>query len=416
MQSIAHTEKGFQMSTTTTELRQRVRRTVEKARSIAEMDGFNTDPELQRNFDRAMNDAKRLRDDADEAELGDARSALGSVIFGNSGHEVMTVAGPEVRELMRPIDPAKGLVQHCEIPLNIQKRLEYPILGSDAAHTYGSYAIPTSLDAAVSMSLLSQSGVLEANPRIIRTATGELLNVPILASDITNVGYRAEGAAALQGTPALSELPLHAYSLAGYVTVSQEFLTDAISGGGPAFVGELCGRALGQKLALELAVGDGSDHVDGLFHGATTGKTAAAKTVFTANELLELRASTPAAARKNGRWVFSDAAYNAALLFLDANGQYLIHPDASAAVGGSLWGQEVHIDAFGPALVTTNKVVVYGDIGSAYVVRFSGNLEVTRSDDIGLTEFVSWMSVFRFQVKVDAGFTSATDAKALTLS
>jgi len=397
------------------ELRNKKVRSIAAARSVAETDGFGTDSELDLQYTRHVEDAKRYAKLMDESELVDSRMALGDVIFGNTGHEVMTVAGPEVRELMRPIDPAKGLVQHCQIPLNIERRTEYPILGSDAAHTYGSYAIPTSLENAVSMSLISQSGVLDASPRIIRTATGELLNVPVLTTDAT-AGYRLEGAAALQSTPALSQLPLSAYSLSGYVTVSQEFLTDAISGGGPAFVGELCGRALGIKTALELAVGDnGSGHVDGLFHGATTGVTAASKTVFVADELLALRASTPAAARKNGRWVFSDAAYNYALTFKDSTGAYLIHPDVGAAVGGNLWGQPVHIDAYGPALVTTNKVVVYGDIGNAYCVRFAGNLEVTRSDDVGMTEFVSWMSVFRFQVKLDAGITSATDAKALTL-
>ena len=397
------------MSTT----REMKMRSLAAARSVAESAAFaNGEVAAERQYQRHISDAKKY---SVEIENSEARSKLGFAIWGGQHAEVMTVAGPEVRDLMRPIDPSRGLVQHAEIPLNVERRQEYPILGTDAANTYGSYAVPTTLENAVSMGLVSQSGVLDAMPRIIRTTTSEPLNVPLLDTEITNVGYRAEGAAALQGTPVLSQLPLRGYALSGYVTVSQEFLQNALGGGGPAFVGELCGRALGIKLATELAGGDGSSHVDGLFHGATTGKTCAAKTTFTSDELLALRASTPAAARKNGRWVFTDAAYNQALTFKDDSGMYLIHPDVGAAVGGSLWGQPVHIDAYGPACVSGYKIVVYGDIGNSYVVRFCGNLEVTRSDDVGVTEFVSWLAVYRFQVVVDAGFTSATDAKALTL-
>jgi HK97 family phage major capsid protein len=300
----------------------------------------------------------------------------------------------------------------ASIPLEF--RTEYPVLTSDSSHTYGSYATPTTLARECVIALVSESAVLDAQPRILRTTTGETVDVPVvLSGGLPSATYRAEGAAADQDTPVFSKTTLHAYHLSGYIEVSQEFLTDALSGDAEAIIGRIIGAGLGSKLATELAVGDGSDHVDGVFNAPTQGVPAAASETYTADELLALRASVTSANRKGARWLFSDAAYSLALTMKASDGTYLIQPSPTANAFDTLWGQPVHVDAYGPALTTGLFPVLYGRFDQAYCVRFAGNLEISSSDDV---KFTSWTRTYRYGVRVDAGWLDTAAVKAIELS
>jgi HK97 family phage major capsid protein len=183
-----------------------------------------------------------------------------------------------------------------------------------------------------------------------------------------------------------------------------------------ALVGNLCGRALGQKLALELAVGDGSDHINGLFHAAGSGKTAASPTTFSADELLELRASISGANRRRGVWIVSDAAELVLLTMKDGEGRYLLQPSIAAGMPDTLFGKPLHVEANGPAVEAGGKPVVFGNLRDGYVVRPVGGIEVTRSDSASTDAFVSWLVTWRFQLRVDADLLVPGAVKALTMA
>ena len=103
-----------------------------------------------------------------------------------------------------------------------------------------------------------------------------------------------------------------------------------------------------------------------------------------------------------------------ALQLIDDNGNFMIQPGINGDGADTLWGQKCLCDPYGPALTASKHVVLYGDFSNAFVVRFVGNLEVTRSDQAGLTEFVSWISVYRYQVTVDSGYVTS-DVRSLKM-
>lgn len=365
---------------------------------------------------RALNDAVALRSELDAAlvelarqrEIDEARGAM----FGNGLSRAATPEDAQLRELARPVDTSRPMMQSATVPL-ADLRLEYPFTTTDAAHTFGSYATPTSLYGAVIAGLLDESAILQAGPLMIPTQTGEPLTVPVLGTD-ASADYRAEGAAATQSTPVLGKTALTAYNLSGYVQATDEFLKDAP--GAETFVGTLCGRALGQKLALELAVGDGTDHVNGLFHAAASGKTAVSATTFAADELLALRASVTGANRRRGVWVISDAAELILLQMKDGEGHYLLIPSIAAGVPDMLFGKPLHVEANGPAVAAGTKPIVFGNLTDGYCVRPVGGIEITRSDAASTEAFVSWLVTWRFQVRVDADLLVPGAVKALEMA
>ena len=366
--------------------------------------------DIQRQLDDDLNERRRTGFD-------EARNRAAGIIAGTTtGVEDMT-AGPtpeQLREFTRPVDTTKPMQQSLSIPIDIRRieqRLEYPLAVGDTSNTYGADAMSVSVTSAVLAGLVGQSAILDAGPKIFRTPTSELLVVPT-AADIT-AAYRAEANPATQDTVVMSKLELSGFHLAGYTEVTSEFEQSALNGGGPAFIGELCGRALGVKTATELAVGsDSGSTICGAFHAPTVGVTSGATTSYTYADLIALRQSVSPAARRNGRWVFSDAAMTLALQLTDENGNTIIKPGANADGADVLMGQKCGVDAYGPALTATQNVVLYGDFSNSFVVRFVGNLEITRSDTAGTTEFVSWISVYRYQVTLDAGYITS-DVKSL---
>lgn len=352
-----------------------------------------------------MHDAQEREHVADD----DAKQRALAILDGS----VPAADSDELREFYRPVDPSRPMQQYISVPLDLrhlEKRVEYPLALGDTTYTFGNYGVGSTVASAMMTGLTGQSAILEAGPKVFRTPTAEPLVVPT-ATDIV-AGYRAEGVTAAEDTVVLSKLTLSGFHLAGYTEVTSEFEGSALNGGGPAFVSELCGRSLGVKLATELAVGtDASDTICGAFTAPTVGVTAVASTSFSAQELRALRQSVPPAARRKGVWVFSDAAMAHALQLIDDNGNFMIQPGINGDGADTLWGQKCLCDPYGPALTASKHVVLYGDFSNAFVVRFVGNLEVTRSDQAGLTEFVSWISVYRYQVTVDSGTSRVTCAR-----
>ena len=379
------------------------------------------DPQSTREeADKSTRDACALRLQLDAAlieqrhdeELTAARAGMEHILRPVGDH-VPTILDPAIRDLVRPVDPNLPMQQRVSLSLaGLQTRTEYPFAAGDASHTYGSYAVSSDVYGEVIMGLMNESAVLAAGPQMIPTATGNPLTVPTLATEAV-AGYRAEGSPATQTTPVLGEAPLSAYNLAGFVQATAEFLTDAAVAA-PAMIGQLCGRALGIGLATELAVGDGgSGHITGAFVGATSGKTAASKTTFTFAELQDLRASVAAPNRRAASWLFSDGAELILLKMVDNDSRPLMQPAVAAGLPDTLMGKPVYIDAYGPAVGAGLKPVLFGDFRQGYVVRPVGTLEITRDDSVG---FVSWVSTWRFQARVDAGILLAGAIKALTMA
>ena len=365
--------------------------------------------DIQKDLDGDLNERRRTGFD-------EARQRTASIIAGASGNSNLA-GGPtdeQLREFTRPVDPNKPMHQSISVPIDlrsIEQRLDYPLAMGDTTNTYGNFGVGLSISKAMLSGLVGQSAIISAGPKIFHTPTAEPLVVPTAADILSD--YRAEGSPATQRTVAMSKLELSGFHLAGYTEVTAEFEGSALNGGGPAFVGELCGRSLGVKLATELAVGtDAADTMCGAFHAPTVGVTSGSATSYALSDLLQLRQSVSPAARRRGQWVFSDAAMSQALQLTDDNGNPILAPGTNADGADMLWGQRVFTDPYAPALTADENVVLYGDFSNSFVVRLVGDMEVTRSDQVGLTEYVSWISVYRYQITADSGYVN-DDVKAL---
>lgn len=321
------------------------------------------------------------------------------------------IDSPELRSLVEPINPSGQLVRTATIPMT-ELRTEYPLLAGDGgAGAYGSYAVATKVSDPL-VALVNESAVLQANPMVLRTQGGEPLRVPMVESgNIPTATYRTEGEAATETDAILTKADISTMNISGWLEVSQEFLSDSAIGDAHGFVMGLCGKALGMKLGAELASGDGSGAITGVFHDPTTGVTAG-KVTPTVDELLALRASVSPANRRGAHWLMSDAAVSHYLTAKDATGQYLLQPDIAGGAFARLWGDPVVVEPYGPALSSGLFPVLYGRMDQGYVVRFAGPLQIEATDAYSYT---SWLRTYRFQVRVGAGYLDPLAVKAIEL-
>ncbi len=222
---------------------------------------------------RAETDAIALRQAIDDAHLElaegrevdearEARESVASIVHGNSR------AGSEFRSLLAPIDPEGQLNRTITLP--IETRAEYPLLTTDTgSQSYGGLAVGRSIYPSPVSAMVSESGVLQAGPLLIRTTSGEELDVPyVLSTGLPDAAYRLEGSDAAEATIVLSSALTIPKDIAGYCTVSEEWFSDAGIADAEAFVSSLIGKGLGVQLATELSQGSGTAHLSGMFNAS----------------------------------------------------------------------------------------------------------------------------------------------------
>lgn len=379
-----------------------------------ELDGADNEA-----YNRATDEVARLDAaivEARKQELVANVTREGAAKFAGDGRSQSTNTGSEFRSLLEPINPEGGHLNRT-VTLPIESRLEYPLLASDTgSQSYGGYAVGRSIYPSPVTAMVSESGILQAGPLVIRTTSGEQMDVPYVASSgLPDAAYRLEGVDAAEATIALSHVETIPKDIAGYCQVSEEWFSDAAIADAEGFVSGLIGKGLGVELATELSQGAGTTALSGMFNasvGTPTGVTAATTNGFTMGELLALRASVSAANRNGAKFIFTDYAYSHLLLLTDDAGQYLLQPSTSAAPQDTLFGYSVFVDAYGPTVAATNHVAVFGRIEDAYVVRFVGGLTIESSDAPG---YLKWVRTFRYRVRVAAMPLSSAAAAALVM-
>jgi HK97 family phage major capsid protein len=259
--------------------------------------------------------------------------------------------------------------------------------------------IPTTILGRVLFHANATSGVLACNNTVLRTATGEQINIPYLSVDGT-AASTAQGSAATESDPHFLYPVLNAYRKDGWYGVTKEFLDDAVIDV-EGFLAEAAGRSLATLIASDAAAGDGSGNPAGInYTGSeptTLGVTSASATTFTMDDLITLWASVPAGARARGEFVAGDTAWLIIHKMKTDDGAYLLTPSKSSAAADTLFGCPLHNDAWYQACTTGLIPVTFGDM-SNFWVRYARGVEFSRSDDMNFTSFES---VFRFALWFD---------------
>lgn len=250
------------------------------------------------------------------------------------------------------------------------------------------------------MGIQDASGVLEADPTIVITNHLRDIQIPVLSVDaVATAGVEGSDATATETDG--SAVTLGKFRYDGKFSVSAETIM-AAEYGVDELMATYASRAVANRVAEMLAMGDGTTEPGGAFVESTLGTTAASQTAVTAKEMLEFTKTLSKGYRKTARLVVSDALHTQMLEWTDDNGAYLLR---SLEGGGYTFaGKPVFLEpqADQGGVSAAEVHAVYGDF-SGMIIRMSPML--FHKDDSN-----PLVVVYRFAIWLDS---LVADANAL---
>lgn len=263
--------------------------------------------------------------------------------------------------------------------------------------TAGGYTVPTSFFSRLVAHLIEVSGVLQAQPTVLNTASGENIQIPKTTAHST-ASIVTEGTAIGEDDPVFGQITLGSFKYGNMTQLSRELLTDT----GVDLEGYLAmqtGRALGNALGDHLVNGTGTGQPRGVITDSSQGVEGAtgAGGKFTADDLIDLFFSVIAPYRMSAScmWLMRDATIAEVRKLKTAEGQFLWQPGLQAGVPDLILGKPVVTDPFVPAIALGAKSVVFGDF-SQYFVRTVNGIRFERSDDFAFgSDLVSFRGLYR---------------------
>jgi HK97 family phage major capsid protein len=256
--------------------------------------------------------------------------------------------------------------------------------------------------------LIEVSGILQAGPTVLRTSTGEQIQVPKTTAH-SSATLTAEAATIAASDPVFGQIPLDAYKYATLIQVSNELVNDT-SVDLMGYLAMQAGRAAGNAFGTQAITGTGTNQPNGLATAATTGVTGGAGVTgaFTADNLIDLMFSVIAPYRSSPScaWLMRDATLANVRKLKDTTNQYLWQPSIQVGVPDMLLGKPVYTDPNVAAVGLSARSVLFGDI-SQYFVRWVQDIRFERSDEFA---FSSDLVTFRCILRADGDLVDTTGA------
>jgi HK97 family phage major capsid protein len=281
----------------------------------------------------------------------------------------------------------------------------------------GSNTVPTTFYDRLMAHLIEVSTVLQAGATVLRTNSGETIQVPKTTAHSTGV-LTTEAASLSASDPAFGQTSLGAYKYGVLIQVSRELVDDT----GVDLEGYLAmqaGRALGNAFGADAITGNGSSKPTGILNNSTLGVTGPTgvsgglgATSATANSgadlLIDLFYSViaPYRASRSAAWIVRDATAAVLRKLKDTTGNYIYQSSLVAGTPDTLLGKPVYTDPFMPAVATGAKSIVFGDL-SQFFVRMVGGVRFERSDDYA---FANDLITFRALLRADSILVDQTGA------
>lgn len=270
----------------------------------------------------------------------------------------------------------------------------------------GGNLVPVSFYDQLMAHLIEVSAILQAGATVLNTNSGETLQVPKTTSHSTAL-LTAEAGTITASDPAFSQSSLGAYKYGVLFQASRELIDDS----GVDLQGYLAmqaGRALGNALGAALITGTGSTMPLGITASTSLGATGPTgangglgATSATLNQgadlLFDLFYSViaPYRASRACAWIVKDSTMAALRKIKDTTGQYIFQPSLVAGTPDTMIGKPIYTDPFMPAIATSGKSIIFGDI-SQYFVRLAGGVRFERSDDYAFnTDLVTYRALIR---------------------
>ncbi|MFE9886275.1 phage major capsid protein [Streptomyces scopuliridis] len=269
--------------------------------------------------------------------------------------------------------------------------------------TAGGNTVPVSFYNRLVQHMIESSGVLAAGPTVLRTSTGEQMQIPKTTAHSTSAGIVAEAGNLPDNLPTFGQVSLDAYKYGFLLQVSHELANDT----GVDLLGYLAmqaGRALGNGFGANLVTGTGSSQPNGVLTASTLGKTGAASVTGapSGDDLIDLFYSVIAPYRQGSScaWLMRDATVASIRKLRDnsggaGTGNYLWQPGLTASTPDTILGKPLHTDPNMPATALAAKSILFGDF-STYYVRQVESLRFERSDDYAFnTDLITYRAILR---------------------
>lgn len=365
----------------------------------AEAEGRDLSAEEQVSYDRMTADLDSLSERIKRAEDLEAREA-------------------DIRASMAPIE-AEGA---APAERGVSDRLRSFLAGEERSFhskwerrdltkgsaTAGGNTVPTSFVSRLLEHLIETATVARIST-VVTTDSGENLEWPVTTAHSTGALIAEGNAITPESDPAFAKRTLGAYKYAVLMQVSSELLTDSgvdLEG----YLARQAGRAVGNALGADLAVGNGSSKPSGVAQTSTMGKTGANSVagVFTADDLIDLYFSviSPYRDQASAAWLMRDATLGLIRKLKDKEDQYLWQPSLQLGQPDTLMGKPVYTDPNIAAVAASAKSVFFGDF-SAYVTRLAGGVRFERSEEFA---FNTDLTTFRCIVRGDGILADQTGA------
>ena len=270
----------------------------------------------------------------------------------------------------------------------------------------GGNLVPVSFYDRLMAHLIEVSGILQANPTIINTDSGETLTVPKTTTHPA-AALVAEAGTLAASDPVFAQGSLGAYKYGIIVQLSRELIADTgvdVEG----YLAMSAGRALGNAFGTHLATGTGTAQPTGIVTSATLGVTGPTTfagglgpTSATLNQgadlLYDLYYSViaPYRASKSCAWLVRDSTAGVIRKIKSTTGEYIFQPSMVAGTPDTLVGKPIYVDPFIAAIALNAKSIVFGDL-SQFFVRIAGGVRFERSDEFAFnTDLVSFRALLR---------------------
>jgi HK97 family phage major capsid protein len=273
----------------------------------------------------------------------------------------------------------------------------------------GGNTVPTSFYDQLVAHLIEVSGVMQANPTVLNTNSGETIQIPKTTAHST-AASAAEAATLPSSDPTFGLVSLGAYKFGWTGRVSRELVDDTgvdLSG----YLAMQAGRALGNKFGADLVTGTGTAQPTGFMTSATigvTGTTTGQSGAPQYNDLVDLQYSViaPYRSSRSCYWIMKDATVGGLRKIKDTTGQPIWQPSMQIGAPDLLLGKPIVSDPFMPAVLTGAQSVAFGDF-SQFFVRMVGGIRFERSDDF---LFDSDMVAYRAILRGDGALVDLTGA------
>lgn len=248
---------------------------------------------------------------------------------------------------------------------------------SGAGIATGGALVPDTLVRTLEMNMLAFGGVRQV-ANVITTADGGEIRAPYV-DDTANTGRMlGESAAVTTLDPTFGSVVWNAYKFTSdEVKVPYELLQDSafdLAGD----LGAILGERLGRITASKYATGTGASEPRGIVTASSVGKTTAAGTAITLDEVQDLIASIDPAYRSGSGFLMHDGVWSYLRKVKDGNARYYIQDDVTGTAVPRLFGYPVYLcQEMQSTVATATKTMLFGRL-EKYRIRRVGGIRLYR--------------------------------------